>query len=130
MIKNVGIYLFFLTLFIASCHKVGNTTATILVRDESKKPIAGASVLLAPNSTDPYKKIDSTYVTLLTSGSDGTVTRDYSKMFKLGQAGAGVMDITATKMIGSDLYEGTSHVVLEPEQNNQAIVTLTIQKKQ
>ena len=40
------------------------------------------------------------------------------QMFKDGQAGAGVIDIYASKIIGSDTLEGISHVNLVPQKNN------------
>ena len=120
------------TLFIVSflinfgCNKINPTTATITVRGEDKLPLANVPVVLNATPGDNSKK--AAYKPLtdinLISGSDGKVTYDFSSMFKLGQAGAGVIDIYASKIVGSDTLEGVSHVNLEPQKNNEAIVTL------
>lgn len=115
-----------LTVLVISCNKVEPTTATITVRDEAKTIISGAEVTLnAVPASDSKKPADKPLTDIiLTSGSDGKVTYDFSSTFKLGQAGAAVIDITAKKVIGADTFVGVSHVVLEPEKNNEAIVTL------
>lgn len=113
-------------LILLGCHKVSPTTATITVRGEDKLPLANVPVILSATPGDNSKK--AAYKPLtdinLTSGSDGKVTYDFSAMFKDGQAGAGVIDIYASKIIGSDTLEGMSHVNLEPQKNNEAIVTI------
>jgi hypothetical protein len=125
--KTISAFFFTLTaLLITGCHKVNPTTATITVRGEDKLPLANVPVVLSATPGDNSKK--AAYKPLtdinLTSGSDGTVTYDFSSMFKDGQAGAGVIDIYASKIIGSDTLEGISHVNLVPQKNNEAIVTL------
>jgi hypothetical protein len=112
--------------FVIGCNKINPTTATITVRGEDKQPLANVPVTLNATPGDNSKK--AAYKPLtdinLVSGSDGKVTYDFSSMYKSGQAGAGVIDIFATKIIGSDTLEGISHVNLEPQKNNEAIVTL------
>lgn len=109
-----------------SCNKVNPTTATITVRNEDKTPVGYASVILNATPGDGSKKAASKPLTdiNLISASNGTVTYDFSSMFKSGQAGAGVIDIYATKIVDSDTLIGVSHVNLEPQKNNEAIVTL------
>ncbi len=113
-------------LLLLSCEKDQPTTATITVRNENKTPIASALVVLNATPGDGSKK--PAYKPLtdinLVSGSDGKVTYDFSEIFKSGQAGAGVIDIYASKIIGTDTLIGVSHVNLEPQKNNEAIVTL------
>ena len=113
-------------LLLFSCEKDQPTTATITVRNENKTPIASALVVLNATPGDGSKKPaykPLTDINLL-SGNDGKVTYDFSEMFKNGQAGAGVIDIYASKIIGTDTLIGVSHVNLEPQKNNEAIVTL------
>jgi len=119
--------LFFIVLFASfGCHKIQPTTATITVRGEDKLPLANIPVILNATPGDNSKK--AAYMPLtninLISGSDGKVTYDFSSIFKGGQAGAAVIDIYASKIIGSDTLEGVSHVNLQPEKNNEAIVTI------
>jgi hypothetical protein len=119
--------LFILTLLISfGCNKIQPTTATITVRGEDKLPLANIPVVLNATPGDNSKK--AAYKPLtdinLISGSDGKVTYDFSSIFKDGQAGAAVIDIYASKIIGSDTLEGVSHVNLQPEKNNEVIVTI------
>jgi hypothetical protein len=119
----IGISLFSLSI---GCNKVEPTTATITVRDESKVAISNVAVTLnATPAVDSKKSADTSLTNInLISGSDGKVTYDFSSIFESGQAGAAVIDIYAKKIVGSDTLVGISHVVLEPEKNNEAIVTL------
>jgi len=121
-----SIYVIFTILLTFSCNKVKPTTATITVRDEKKIPMAKVPVILNATPGDYSKKAANKVLTdiNLVSGSDGKVTYDFSSLFKSGQAGAGVIDIYASKIIGTDTLIGVSHVNLEPEKNNEAIVTL------
>lgn len=118
-------FVLFITLSI-SCNKISPTTASITVRNESKTPIAKASVILNATPGDNSKK--PAYKPLtdinLVSGNDGKVTYDFSTIFKEGQAGAAVIDIYAFKIVGTDTLEGVSHINLVPQKNNEAIVTL------
>jgi hypothetical protein len=115
-----------ITLLTIACNKVLPTTATITVRDEKKTPMANVPVILNATPGDNSKKAANKALTdiNLISGSDGKVTYDFSSLFKSGQAGAGVIDIYASKIIGTDTLIGVSHVNLEPGKNNEAIVTL------
>jgi hypothetical protein len=126
MKKLIYITLFFNFLLFISCNKVQDTTANILVRDEAKNPISGAIVVLNASPADGSKKAaDSALTNInLVSGSDGRVSYNFSSTYKLGQAGAAVIDIFSRKIVGSDTLEGLSHVILEPEKDNEAIVTL------
>lgn len=119
--------LFFIVLFVSfGCHKIQPTTATITVRGEDKLPLANIPVVLNATPGDNSKKAAYKPLTNinLISGSDGKVTYDFSSIFKDGQAGVAVIDIYASKIIGSDTLEGVSHVNLQPEKNNEAIVTI------
>jgi hypothetical protein len=111
---------------ILGCNKISPTTASITVRNESKTPVAKASVILNATPGDNSKK--PAYKPLtdinLVSGNDGKVTYDFSSIYKSGQAGAAVIDIYAFKIVGTDTLEGVSHVNLLPQKNNEAIVTL------
>jgi hypothetical protein len=119
--------LFFIVLFASfGCHKIQPTTATITVRGEDKLPLSNIPVVLNATPGDNSKKAAYKPLTNinLISGSDGKVTYDFSSIFKDGQAGAAVIDIYASKIIGSDTLEGVSHVNLQPEKNNESIVTI------
>jgi hypothetical protein len=126
MKKLIASILFINLLFLISCNKVSDTTASILIRDESKNPVSGAEVVLNASPADGSKKAaDSALTNInLVSGADGRVTYNFSSTYKLGQAGSAVIDIFSRKIVGSDTLEGLSHVILEPEKDNSAIVTL------
>ena len=116
----------FTILLTFSCNKIDPTTATITVRNEDKIPMANVPVILNATPGDNSKKAANKSLTdiNLISGNDGKVTYDLSSLFKSGQSGAAVIDIYASKIIGEDTLIGVSHVNLEPEKNNEAIVTL------
>ena len=123
---SISISAIFTILLTISCNKIDPTTATITVRNEAKTPMANVPVILNATPGDNSKKAANKSLTdiNLISGNDGKVTYDFSSLFKNGQAGSAVIDIYASKIIGTDTLIGVSHVNLEPEKNNEAIVTL------
>ena len=101
----VGIFLF------SSCRKTKDTTARITVRDKTNNLVIGAWVRVFGNSTTTNTSIinDS-----LQSDYKGEVILNYNKIFKSGQAGVAVLDITGRK---GALY-GKGIIKIEPEVEN------------
>jgi hypothetical protein len=101
----IGIFLF------SSCRKTKDTTAIITVRDKSSNLVVGAWVRVFGNSTTTNTSIinDS-----LQSDYKGEVILNYNKIFKSGQAGVAVLDITGRK---GALY-GKGIIKIEPEVEN------------
>ena len=86
-------------LFITSCYKVENSTATITVTDKNGVPLPGTLVRMFPNPTepsDPPAELDQTLDETKTADGEGKVYFDYTEYYKRGQVGLFVLNIEAT----------------------------------
>lgn len=103
-----------------ACNKEEDTKATITVLDTAGAVVADAYVKLFANPVDPLQADFSRLTKEGNTGSDGTVTFDYSEFYKRGQAGFAVLDILATK----DSLVGEGIIRIEEEQTNEETVVL------
>ena len=94
-----GVGVLTMLLFITSCYKVENTTATITITDKNGVALSGTVVRVFPNPTEPAnppaelnQSLDETKVT----DSQGKVYFDYTDYYQRGQVGLFVLNIEAT----------------------------------
>lgn len=105
---------------LTSCKKEKATKAIITVLDTAGAVVPGATVKLYANPVDPLQADFSRLTKEGTTGTNGTVTFDYSEFYKRGQAGFAVLDILATK----DSLVGEGIIRIEEEQDNEEIVKI------
>ena len=108
----IGSFLF------SSCHKTKDTTARITVRDKNSNLVIGAWVRVFGNSTTTNTSIINDSIQ---SDSKGEAIFNYNKIYKAGQAGVAVLDITARK--GALYGKG----IIKIEQEKESIETIYIQ---
>ena len=127
VIKPISFFLIALNVILFSCvKKIEPTTATITVRDVNNKTLENVQVIIHGQSTT-IKPAELSLIDTAFSDSYGKVTFDYSRLYKLGQAGVGVLDIDVYKIQGSDTLEGHTYIKLEAEKKNES--TLMMLKK-
>ncbi|HMN06120.1 MAG TPA: hypothetical protein PKD45_10360 [Flavobacteriales bacterium] len=114
--------LFILGAGLGACNKEKDTKAVITVLDTAGAAVAGAYVKLYANPAHPLMADFSRLTKEGTTGSNGTVTFDYSEFYKRGQAGFAVLDILAKK----DSLVGEGIIRIEEEQTNEETVKLKI----
>lgn len=94
-----GVSLLAILLFLSSCYKVENTTATITVTDKNGKVLPGTIVRIFPNPTQPANppaELDQTLDVTKQADSQGRVYMDYTEYYNRGQVGLFVLNIEAT----------------------------------
>ena len=119
-IKSFILFSFFLligSVLFSSCHKTKDTTAKITVRDKSNNLVIGAWVRLYGNSTTTNTSIINDSIQ---SDYKGEAFFNYNKIYKAGQAGVAVLDITGRK---GALY-GKGIVKIEQEKENTETIYL------
>src|SRR5680860_16720 len=109
--------LFAITFSTNSCRKKADTIAKVTVRDTANILVPGATVILYGESTtepiQPVVRRDT-----VTTNSSGVATVNYNDVYKLGQAGVAVLNISAEK---GDLY-GEGIIKVEQEEESTATV--------
>lgn len=94
-----GLGVLMLLIFISSCYKVQNTTATIIITDNDGTVLPGVSVHVFPNPTepsDPPAELDQSLDETKITDNSGRVYFDYTDYYKRGQVGLFVLNIEAT----------------------------------
>ena len=117
-----GVGLLTMLLFITSCYKVENTTATITITDKNGKVLPGTEVHVFPNPTEPSsppaelnQELDETKIT----DASGKVYFDYTEYYKRGQVGLFVLNIEATS--GDTVMIPGIIKVVEQEDNYETV---------
>ncbi len=108
----IGSFLF------SSCNKTKDTTARITVRDKNSNLVIGAWVRVFGNSTTTNTSIINDSIQ---SDSKGEAIFNYNKIYKAGQAGVAVLDITGRK--GALYGKG----IIKIEQEKESTETIYIQ---
>jgi hypothetical protein len=107
---------------LSSCKKEAPTLAKIHIQDTEGVPCANAEVrVFGEPTTSPHNEMIMDY-TLMTD-SDGEVIFDFTKDFKLGQAGFAVLNIEVNS--ADELLFGEGIIKIEEEKTNTE--TLIIQ---
>lgn len=111
--KSLVIYSFVAILgisFTSGCRKKQDTTAKIVVRDETNALVIGASVhVFGESTTDKASIVDDTQA----SDYKGEAFFDYNDLFQLGQAGVAVLNIECS--YGSKTGKGIIKIEAEVE---------------
>lgn len=125
--KNTWFGLVVILIFISSCYKVSNTTATITVKDENGKNVPGALVHVFPSSSDasdslsvPNEDLDETK----TTDNNGQVFFDYTEYYKSGQVGLFVLDIEVNYEGPDSTITVLSVIKVEEQKDNQKQIEL------
>ena len=94
--KKSWLGLLLVLIFMSSCYKVSNTTATITITDKNGKNVTGAVVHVFPSTSEPSDTtsainddLDETKIT----DNNGQVFFDYTEYYKSGQVGLFVLDV-------------------------------------
>lgn len=117
-----GLSVLLLLLFITSCYKVENTTATITVTDNNGVVLPGTSIHVFPNPTeppDPPAELNQTLDETKISDSNGRVYFDYTDYYQRGQVGLFVLNIEATS--GDSIMVPGIIKITEQEDNYETI---------
>ena len=127
--KKTWFGLLIFLIFLSSCYKVSNTTATITVKDKNGKNVPGALVHVFPSPSEPSDTLSTLNDDLdetKTTDTQGQVFFDYTEFYKEGQVGLFVLDIEVS-------YEGPDSTVtvqsvlkVEEQKDNQKEVQLPI----
>ena len=120
-IKSFIIFSFFLligSVLFSSCQKTKDTTARITVRDKSSNLVIGAWVRVYGNSTTTNTSIINDSIQ---SDYKGEAIFNYNKIYKAGQAGVAVLDITGRK--GALYGKG----IIKIEQEKESTETIYLQ---
>lgn len=126
MTTTKGIKLFLLLLStgalfaVSSCKKDAETVATVLILDNSGKPVPGATVRLFGEPSENCSTCTVRFDTLQVTNGTGKVTFNFSDFYKSGQAGFAVLNIEATK--GTLFGEGI--IKIEEKKSNEESVTV------
>ncbi len=127
--KKTWFGLLVLLFFLASCHKVENTTATITVSDISGKRVSGALVHVFPSvsqPSDPPSVLNEDLDETKTTDSQGQVFFDYTEFYKSGQVGLFVLDIEVSVEGPDSTITVLSVIKVEEEKDNQKAIELPI----
>jgi hypothetical protein len=98
-LRYLGVLSVLLLIFITSCYKVENTTATIIITDKNGVTLPGIEVHVFPNPTepsDPPAEINQSLDQTVFTDGNGQVYFDYSEYYQRGQVGLFVLNIEAT----------------------------------
>jgi len=117
-----GLSVLLLLLFITSCYKVQNSTATITITDNNGVVLPNTSVRVFPNPTEPPNppaELDQTLDETKVTDSSGKVYFDYTDYYQRGQVGLFVLNIEATS--GDSITVTGIINVVEQEDNYETI---------
>ena len=125
--KKTWFGLMVLLIFISSCYKVSNTTATITITDKNGNNVAGASVHVFPSPSqpsDPPREVNEDLDETKTTDSKGQVFFDYTQYYKEGQVGLFVLDIDVNYAGPDSMITVLSIIKIEPQVDNQKVIEL------
>ena len=118
--------MFFSLFVLVSCKKTKDTTAVITVIDSNGLPVGGAFVELeGQSSPDAVKVANPALRKVAFTPANGVVSFNYTEIYKAGQAGVAVMNVSAYKLVSGDTTAvGKTYVKLDPETDNAQTVVL------
>jgi len=118
--------LIFSSVLLLSCKKTKDTTATITVIDTNGLPVGGAFVELeGQSSPDAVKVANPALRKVSFTPANGVVSFNYTEIYKAGQAGVAVINVSAYKLENGDTTAvGKTYVKLDPETDNAQTVVL------
>lgn len=125
--KKTWFGLLVLLIFISSCYKISNTTATITVTDKNGNNVPGAVVHVFPSPSqpsDPPSEINEDLDETKTTDNKGQVFFDYTEYYKGGQVGLFVLDIEVNYAGPDSLIIIESVIKVEPQVDNQKLIEL------
>jgi len=127
--KKTWFGLMVLLIFISSCYKVSNTTATITVTDQNGKKVPGAVVHVFPNASEPSdttSTINEDLDETKTTDNAGQVFFDYTEYYKSGQVGLFVLDVEVNYDGPDSTITVLSVLKVEEQKDNQKQIELPV----
>lgn len=127
--KKTWFGLLIFLIFLSSCYKVSNTTATITVKDKNGKNVPGAVVHVFPSTSEPTDTLSTINPDLdetKTTDNNGQVFFDYTEYYKEGQVGLFVLDIEVNYEGPDSTITVQSIIKVEEQKDNQKEVQLPI----
>ena len=127
--KKTWFGLLIFLIFMSSCYKVSNTTATITVKDKNGKNVPGAVVHVFPSQSEPTDTLSTINPDLdetKTTDNNGQVFFDYTEYYKEGQVGLFVLDIEVNYEGPDSTITVQSIIKVEEQKDNQKEVQLPI----
>ena len=125
--KKTWFGLLLMLIFISSCYKVSNTTATITVTDNNGNNVPGALVHVFPSPSqpsDPPSELNKDLDETKTTDNKGQVFFDYTEYYKDGQVGLFVLDIEVNYQGPDSIITVLSVIKVEPQVDNQKVIEL------
>jgi len=125
--KKTWFGLLVLLIFISSCYKVSNTTATITVTDQNGNIVPGALVHVFPSASepsDPPAELNEDLDETKTTDNKGQVFFDYTEYYKEGQVGLFVLDIEVNYQGPDSMITVLSVIKVEEQKDNQKLMEL------
>lgn len=125
--KKTWFALLVVLIFISSCYKISNTTATITVTDETGKSVPGAVVHVFPSPSEPSDTLSNVNDHLdetKTTDSFGQVFFDYTEYYKSGQVGLFVLDVEVNYEGPDSTITVQSIIKVEEQKDNQKQIEL------
>ena len=114
-------------IFMSSCYKVSNTTATITIKDNNGKNVPGALVHVYPSPSQPsdtLSVINQNLDETKTTDNNGQVFFDYTEYYKEGQVGLFVLDIEVNYEGPDSTITVLSVIKVEEQKDNQKEIEL------
>ena len=127
--KKTWFGLLIFLIFMSSCYKVSNTTATITVKDKNGKNVPGAVVHVFSSTSEPTDTLSIINPDLdetKTTDNNGQVFFDYTEYYKEGQVGLFVLDIEVNYEGPDSTITVQSIIKVEEQKDNQKEVQLPI----
>lgn len=125
--KKTWFGLLLILIFISSCYKVSNTTATITVTDQNGNNVPGALVHVFPSPSqpsDPPSELNEDLDETKTTDNKGQVFFDYTEYYKDGQVGLFVLDIEVNYQGPDSMITVLSVIKVEEQKDNQKLIEL------
>ena len=125
--KKTWFGLMVLLIFMSSCYKVSNTTATITVTDKNGNNVPGALVHVFPSPSqpsDPPSELNEDLDETKTTDNKGQVFFDYTEYYKDGQVGLFVLDIEVNYQGPDSMITVLSVIKVEEQKDNQKLIEL------
>ena len=125
--KKTWFGLLLILIFISSCYKVSNTTATITVTDKNGNNVPGAMVHVFPSPSqpsDPPSELNEDLDETKTTDNKGQVFFDYTEYYKDGQVGLFVLDIEVNYQGPDSMITVLSVIKVEEQKDNQKLIEL------
>jgi hypothetical protein len=119
--------LLIISIFISSCYKISNTTATITVSDQNGKKVPGAVVHVFPtksDTSDTLSVINPDLDETKTTDNAGQVFFDYTEYYKAGQVGLFVLDVDVNYTGPDSVITTHSVLKVEEQKDNQKQIEL------